>query len=88
MFTERGDIKVFFMLFMYLAPTGAARRQIYVRIHLFKLSILIGAYKVGATQLFVLFKVVIPLEDGDTEERSIWTDKDVDTLEEELKIKK
>ena len=28
-------------------------------------------------------KVVIAQEDGDAEERSVWTDKDVDSLEEE-----
>ena len=33
-------------------------------------------------------QVVITLEDGDTEERSVWTDKDLDSLEEELKKKK
>ena len=33
-------------------------------------------------------KVVITLEEGDTEERSVWTDKDLDILEEELGKKK
>ena len=32
-------------------------------------------------------RVVITLEEGDTEERSVWTDKDVDSLEEELEKK-
>ena len=33
-------------------------------------------------------QVVITLEDGDTEERGVWTDKDLDSLEEELRKKK